>query len=67
MPDIQPGQIQPVALWCRFELAAGSLSDERFCAFDFPGCKPCPKAQRTVRTSGSSEDPMNSEALRGWI
>ena len=47
MPDIQPGQIQPVALWCRFELVAGSLSDEEFCAFDFPGCKsegaaPCP-------------------------
>ena len=50
MPDIQPAKFQPVALWCRFELAAGALSDEEFCAFDFPGCKRCPKAQRPIRT-----------------
>jgi hypothetical protein len=26
----------------------------------------CPKAEHTVRTVGSSEDPMKSEALRAW-
>ena len=35
--------------------------------FDFPGCEGCPKALHTVRTVGSSEDPMKSMVWRGWI
>jgi hypothetical protein len=67
MPKIQTSQIQSVSLKCRFEMAAADarLSHE-FCVFDFPRCRGCPKAQHFVRTVGSSEDPMKSEALRGW-
>jgi hypothetical protein len=68
MLQIQPGQIQPVNFRCRFEMmAADAPSGHDFCVFDFPGRKGCPKAQRTVRTVGSSEDPMKSEALRAWL
>ena len=68
MLQIQPGQIQPVNFRCRFEMmAADAPSGHDFCVFDFPGCKGCPKAQHTVRTVGSSEDPMKSEALRAWL
>ena len=38
-----------------------------FCVFDFPRCKGCPKVQHTVRTLGSSEDPMKSAAFRRWL
>jgi hypothetical protein len=66
--QIQPSQIQPVNFRCRFEMmAADAPSGHDFCVFDFPGCKGCPKAQHTVRTVGSSEDPMKSEALRAWL
>jgi hypothetical protein len=68
MLQIQPSQIQPVNFRCRFEMmAADAPSGNDFCVFDFPGCKGCPKAQHTVRTVGSSEDPMKSEALRAWL
>jgi len=68
MLQIQPSQIQPVNFRCRFEMmAADAPSSHDFCVFDFPGCKGCPRAQHTVRTVGSSEDPMNSEALRAWL
>ena len=68
MLQIQLRQIQPVNFRCRFEMmAADAPSGHDFCVFDFPGCKGCPKAQHTVRTVGSSEDPMKSEALRAWL
>lgn len=68
MSAIQPSQVKPAELWCRFAMTAGVLSGDGFCVFEFPGCKECPKAQHTARTTlGSSEDPMNSEALRRWI
>ena len=68
MLQIQPSQIQPVNFRCRFEMmAADAPSGHDFRVFDFPGCKGCPKAQHTVRTVGSSEDPMKSEALRAWL
>jgi hypothetical protein len=68
MPKIQISQIHPVSLMCRFEMAAADArSNQEFCLFDFPGCRGCPKAEHIVRTVGSSEDPMKSEALRGWI
>src|ERR1019366_10778166 len=52
----------------RFEMtAADAPSSHEFCVFEFPGCEGCPKAQHTVRTVGSSEDPMKSEALRAWV
>jgi len=68
MLQIRPNQIQPVNFRCRFEMEAADppLSHE-FCVFDFPACMECPKAPHTVRTVGSSEDPMNSEALRAWL
>jgi hypothetical protein len=47
--------------------AADAPSSHEFCVFEFPGCEGCPKAQHTVRTVGSSEDPMKSEALRAWV
>ena len=47
--------------------AANAPPSLEFCVFDFPECKGCPKAQHTIRTVGSSEDPLKSEALRGWI
>jgi hypothetical protein len=68
MLQIQPSQIQPVNFRCRFGMmAADAPLSHDFCVFDFPGCKGCPKAQHTVRTVRSSEDPMNSEALRAWL
>ena len=67
MFQIQPRQVQPIKLKCRFEMtAADAPSSHEFCVFDFPGCEGCPKAQHTVRTVVSSEDPMKSEALRAW-
>ena len=67
MPQNQQSQVQPTKLRCRFEMtAADAPSGYEFCAFDFPGCEGCPKAQHTVRTVGISEDPMTSEALRAW-
>jgi len=68
MPQTQRSQVQPAKLRCRFEMTAADapLSHE-FCVFEFPGCEGCPKAQHTVRTVGSSEDPMKSEALRAWV
>ena len=68
MPQIQHNQVQPIKLRCRFEMtAADAPSSHEFCVFDFPGCEGCPKAQHTVRTVRSSEDPMKSEVLRAWI
>jgi hypothetical protein len=68
MPQTQRSQVQPVKLRCRFEMtAADAPSGHEFCMFEFPGCKGCPKAQHTLQTVGSSEDPMKSKALRGWI
>ena len=68
MPQIQRSQVQTSKLRCRFEMtAADAPSSHEFCVFDFPGCEGCPKAQHTVRTVGSSDDPMKSKALRGWI
>ena len=67
MPQIQRSQVQPIKLRCRFEMpAADAPSSHEFCVFDFPGCEGCPKALHTVRTVGSSEDPMKSDALRAW-
>jgi len=67
-PQIQRSQVQPIKLRCRFEMtAADAPSSHEFCVFEFPGCEGCPKAQHTVRTVGSSEDPMKSEALRAWV
>ena len=67
MLQIQPSQIRPVKLRCRFEMmAADAPPSHEFCVFEFPGCKGCSKAQHTVRTVGSSEDPIKSEALRAW-
>ena len=68
MPQIQRSQVQPIKLGCRFEMtAAAAPSGHEFCVFGFPGCEGCPKALHTVRTVGSSEDPMKSEAWRGWV
>jgi hypothetical protein len=68
MPNIQSSQIQPLKFRCRFQMTAADLrSSHEFCVFNFPGCEGCPKAQHVVRTVGSSEDPMKSVALRGWI
>jgi hypothetical protein len=68
MLQIQPSQIQPVELRCRFEMmAADAPSGHEFCVFDLPGCKGCAKAQHTVPTLGSSEDPMKSEVWHAWI
>jgi hypothetical protein len=67
-PQIQPSQVLPVKLRCRFETTAPDApSGHEFCVFEFPGCEGCPKAQHTLQTVGSSEDPMKSKALRGWI
>jgi hypothetical protein len=30
MPEIQPSQVQPVKLWCRFETAADAGNDTLF-------------------------------------
>ena len=68
MPQTQRSQVQPVKLRCRFEMTAvDAPSNHEFCMFEFPGCEGCPKAQHTVRTVGSSEDPLKSEALRAWV
>ena len=48
-------------------MAADAPSSHEFCVFDLPGCKGCPKAQHTVRSLGSSEDPMKSEVWHAWI
>ena len=67
MPHTQRSQAQPVKFRCRFEMtAADAPSSHEFCMFEFPGCEECPKAQHTVRTVGSSEDPMKSEAWLAW-
>jgi hypothetical protein len=67
MPQIQRSQVQPIKVGCRFEMtAADTPSGQGFCVFDFSGCDGCLKAQHTVRTVGSSEDPMKSEVLRAW-
>ena len=67
MPQNQQNQVQATKLRCRFEMTATDApSSYEFCVFDFPGCEGCPKAPHTVRTVGSSEDPMKSEALRAW-
>ena len=67
MLQTQKSQVQPIKLRCRFEMtAADAPSSHEFCVFDLPACKGCPKAQHTVRTLGSSEDPMKSKALRTW-
>ena len=68
MPQTQRSQVQPVKLRCRFEITAADppLSHE-FCVFEFPGCEGCPKAMHVIKTVESSEDPMKSMALSGWI
>ena len=35
--------------------------------FEFPECEGCPKAMHLLKTVGSSEDPLKSMALSGWI
>jgi hypothetical protein len=68
MPQNQQNQVRPTKLRCRFEMtAADAPSGYEFCLFDFPGCDGCPKAQHTLRTVGSSEDPMKSMVWSGWI
>ncbi len=68
MPQIQRSQVDSVKLRCGFEMtAADAPSSREFCAFEFPGCERCPKVLHTVRTVGSSEDPMKSTVWRGWI
>ncbi len=68
MPQTQCSQTQPGKLRCRFEMTATDAhSRHEFCVFEFPGCEECPLAQHFVRTVGSSEDPMKSEALRAWV
>ena len=67
MPENQQNPAQPTKLRCRFEMtAADAPSSYEFCVFDFSGYEGCPKAQHTVQTVGSSDDPMKSEALRAW-
>lgn len=39
MSAIQPSQVKPVELWCRLAMAAGVLSGDGFCAFDFPDAR----------------------------
>jgi hypothetical protein len=68
MPAIQPSQHQPVSVLCRFAMtAADAQSGCEFCVFEFPGCAGCPNAVRFTQTVGSSEDPMKSMALSGWM
>lgn len=68
MRETQRSQVQPIRLMCRFEItAAEASSGHAFCVFEFPGCEGCPKALRTVRMVGRSEDPMKSKAWRGWL
>jgi hypothetical protein len=68
MLQIQPSQIKPVKLRCRLEMAAAdAFMAHEFCVFDFPGCKGCPNAQPTVRTVGSSQDPMKPDVWHAWI
>jgi len=53
MLQIQPSQIQPVELRCRFEMmAADAPSGHEFCVFDLPGCK---DARRRSTLSGRWE------------
>jgi len=49
--------------------AAGpsGTSCHAFCLLEFPGCAGCPYAVRENLDSRSSEDPMKSAVLRGWI
>jgi len=47
--------------------AADADSSHEFCAFEFPGCEGCPNAMHFIKMVGSSEDPMKSMALSGWI
>ena len=64
---VQRREVQSIN-FCRFAMtAADSLPSHEFCAFDFPGCKACPKALRVIRTVRSLEDPMNSEVCHAWI
>jgi len=68
MPQIQPVQQQPVSVRCRFEMtAADAPSSHELCVFGFPGCEGCPEAMHVIKTVGSSEDPMKSTVLSGWI
>jgi hypothetical protein len=68
MPQTQCSQVQHGKSGCRFEMTATDApSGHEFCVFEFPGCEGCPKAQHTVRTVGSSEDPMKSETVRAWV
>jgi hypothetical protein len=38
-------------------MAADAPSGHELCVFDFPGCKECPKSQRTVRDAGKFRRP----------
>jgi len=68
MPETQPAQHQSVSVLCRFaKTAADAHSGHEFCVFEFPECEGCPNAMHFIKTVESSEDPMKSMALSGWI
>ena len=68
MSEIQHVQHQPVSVQCRFTMTElDSNSSREFCVFDFPGCEGCVNAMQFIKTIASSEDPMKSMALSGWI
>lgn len=68
MPEVQLTQHRPVRVRCRFAMtAADAHSGYEYCVFEFPGCEGCPNAMHFIQTVGSSEDPMKSMALSGWI
>ena len=68
MPHAQRSQVRPVKFRCRFEMtAADAPSSHELCMFGFPGCEGCPEAMHVIKMVGSSEDPMKSTALGGWI
>ena len=46
---------------------ADAHSSHEFCVFEFPGCEGCPNAMRFIKMVGSSEDPMKSMVMSGWI
>jgi hypothetical protein len=64
-------QLTLVPFRCRFETPSAdgtaSGSQGEFCAFEFPGCEGCQYDLHAMKAAKPLEDPMKSNAWRGWI
>ena len=54
-------------LQCQLASGGPDAACKDLCLYDFPGCAGCPHASHAERSCSSSQDPMASAVVRGWI